>query len=100
MDAISRQGVRPDASERRRLPREKILKSGVVIYGPDRRVMDCMLINYSEDGAKIRPLDALALPQHFELQLGQRAVYFCEYLRRTGCDVAVRFVARGLDKPA
>lgn len=87
------------AADRRRLPREKILKSGIVIYGRDRRTMDCMLVNYSEDGAKIRPLDALALPQHFELHLGRSAVYFCEFLRRTGCDVAVRFVARGMDRP-
>ena len=86
------------AADRRRLPREKILKSGIVIYGRDRQTMDCMLINYSEDGAKIRPLDALALPQFFELQLGRSAVYFCEFLRRTGCDVAVRFVARGIDQ--
>lgn len=88
-----------DARERRRIPREKILKSGQIIYGRDRQAMDCMLVNYSEDGAKIRPLDPLVLPQHFELQLGRSAVYFCEFLRRTGCDVAVRFVARGLDRP-
>lgn len=88
-----------DARERRRIPREKILKSGQIVYGRDRRTMDCMLVNYSEDGAKIRPLDPLVLPQHFELKLGRSAVYFCEFLRRTGCDVAVRFVACGLDRP-
>lgn len=88
-----------DARERRRLPREKILKSGQIVYGRDRQTMDCMLVNYSEDGARIRPLDPLVLPQYFELQLGRSAVYFCEFLRRTGCDVAVRFVARGLDRP-
>ena len=36
-----------DAAERRRLPREKILKSGQIIYGRDRQTMDCMLVNYS-----------------------------------------------------
>jgi hypothetical protein len=91
--------INADAAERRRLPREKILKSGVIVYGRDRQTMDCMLVNYSEEGAKIRPLDPLVLPQHFELLLGRSAVYFCEFLRRTGCDVAVRFVARGIDKP-
>ena len=86
------------AAERRRLPREKILKSGVVVYGQGQKTMDCMLINYSEEGAKIRPLDALELPHHFELRIGRNAVYFCEFLRRTGCDVAVRFIARGMDR--
>ena len=90
--------TKSSAAERRRLPREKILKSGVIVYDRGRQTMDCMLINYSEEGAKIRPLDALALPNYFELQIGRNAVYFCEFLRRTGCDVAVRFVAKGLDR--
>ncbi len=60
--------------------------------------MDCMLINFSDEGAKLRPLDALALPPTFELRVGRNAVYFCEFLRRTGCDIAVRFIARGLDR--
>lgn len=90
--------TKSSAAERRRLPREKILKSGVIIYDRARKTMDCMLINYSEEGAKIRPLDALALPTHFELRIGRNAVYFCEFLRRNGCDVAVRFVARGMDR--
>lgn len=90
--------TKSSAAERRRLPREKILKSGVVVYGQGQETMDCMLINYSEEGAKIRPLDALALPSHFELRIGRNAVYFCEFLRRTGCDVAVRFVAKGIDR--
>ena len=89
--------IKGRAAERRRLPREKILKSGVIVYGRERKTMDCMLINYSEEGAKLRPLDALDLPAHFELRIGRNAVYFCEFLRRTGCDIAVRFVAKGID---
>jgi hypothetical protein len=57
-----------------------------------------MLINFSEEGAKLRPLDALALPATFELRVGRSAVYFCEFLRRNGCDIAVRFIAKGMDR--
>ena len=95
MTAATRSG----AAERRRLPREKILKSGIIVYDGGRKTMDCMLINYSEEGAKLRPLDALALPHNFELRIGRNAVYFCEFLRRNGCDIAVRFIAKGIDRP-
>jgi hypothetical protein len=89
--------TKSSAAERRRLPREKILKSGVIVYDRGRKTMDCMLVNYSEEGARLRPLDALALPAAFELRIGRNAVYFCEFLRRNGCDIAVRFVAKGID---
>lgn len=96
MSAATKSG----AAERRRLPREKILKSGIIVYDRGTKTMDCMLINFSEEGAKLRPLDALALPQTFELRIGRNAVYFCEFLRRTGCDIGVRFLAKGMDRAA
>lgn len=94
MSAAAKSG----AAERRRLPREKILKSGIIVYDRGTKTMDCMLINFSAEGAKLRPLDALALPQTFELRIGRNAVYFCEFLRRTGCDIGVRFLAKGMDR--
>jgi hypothetical protein len=90
--------VKIGAAERRRLPREKILKSGVIVYDGGAKTMDCMLINFSEEGAKLRPLDALALPKSFELRVGRGPVYYCKYLRRNGCDIAVTFIAKGMDK--
>jgi hypothetical protein len=38
------------------------------------------------------------LPKSFELRVGRGPVYYCKFLRRNGCDIAVTFIAKGMDK--
>jgi len=64
--------------------------------------MDCVILNISEGGAKLRPADMPACPNRFALQLDGNRSRDCEVVWRKQDFLGVRFVSpwRGLQSLA
>lgn len=55
--------------------------------------MDCVIVNMSEGGAKLRPADMLGCPDEFALQLHGNNFLDCEVIWRKHNVLGVRFVS-------
>ena len=60
-------GETTDPAEKRRWPRQEVMRRGVVVHGPSGRSFTCVIVNVSLGGAK-RQLTAPGLP-HGDLGL-------------------------------
>jgi len=54
-------------SERRRAPREKMLGTGLMSWSSGNRSMQCVVLDWTGSGARIRPSDMLGCPDQFTL---------------------------------
>jgi hypothetical protein len=52
--------------EKRRSPRQRVLKSGKIIYGGGSIVIDCTIRNLSGTGARLQVPTSVAIPDRFE----------------------------------
>lgn len=84
-------GSTPTKDSRRR-KREKIFDKAVIVYNDGFCTMDCEVIDYSEDGAKLKPLNPRDCPIYFQLRIKHGPTRNCMVLRRSGRDVGVRFL--------
>jgi hypothetical protein len=53
-------------NEKRRAPRQRVLKSGKIIYGGGSIVVDCTIRNLSATGARLQVPTSIAIPDRFE----------------------------------
>ena len=68
-------------------------KAAIIVEGrPD--LLDGMVLDMSDTGAKIRPSNMANLPPRFELRCGYGRSYNCEVVRRSGFYLGVQFVDR------
>jgi len=80
------------ATERRRAPRRRTLKSGLAIYGGYLFVLNCSVQDLSDEGARLRFTTGTAVPDRFVLLLPSEGVVFeAMIVRRRGNEVAVHF---------
>lgn len=77
--------------ERRGLDRRKMLGSGVISFAGGNCAMDCIVLDLSEGGARIRPADILTCPDEFQLATKQGGRVVCEVVWRRNDIVGVRF---------
>jgi DNA-binding NarL/FixJ family response regulator len=90
-------GVRPAAaqasrSDRRASPRKRTLRRASILVDGKHEVIDGMVLDMSETGAKIRPANLAQLPARFELRCGFGRTYACEIVRRSAFYLGVQFV--------
>jgi PilZ domain len=52
--------------EKRRSPRQRVLKSGKIIYGGGSIVIDCTIRNLSATGARLQVPTSIPIPDKFE----------------------------------
>jgi len=81
--------------ERRKLLRQRVLKSAKIVYNRDHSVVDCMVRNISTNGAQLSLPNTLGIPPRFDLRLeadGQRLG--CEVIWRHAQRIGVRFIGR------
>lgn len=80
------------ASDKRRHPRRKVLKSGKVLFNDGKSLYDCQVRDWSESGARLVFPALTLLPHRFTLHLHDGSEYPCEVVRTDGVVVGVRFV--------
>jgi len=77
--------------ERRRMPRQRTLKSARIVIDPQGPVLDCIVRNLSARGALLL-VSSLAVPDRFELILStSRARQTCKVAWRAHDRVGVEF---------
>jgi hypothetical protein len=76
--------------ERRKTPRRKTLKAGMIITYDHFSTVNCVVRNVSEGGAKIEVPAAVPLSGRFELLFEHRTVA-CELVWRSRQHLGVRF---------
>ena len=79
------------ASERRGAARAKTLKTATIVYDHGRCTMTCTVLEISPSGAKLRPQDAIWVPESFDLRLPDGSTRHCDVVRKVRTDLAVRF---------
>ncbi len=82
----------PAGADKRRAKREAIFDKGMIVYNDGFCTMDCAVIDYSVDGAKLKPLRARDCPVYFQLRIKHGPTRSCMVVRRSGAELAVRFL--------
>ena len=82
----------PATGDARRSKREKIFDKAMIVYNDGFCTMDCEVLDYSEDGAKLKPLNPRDCPIYFQLRVKHGPTRNCMVLRRTGREFGVRFL--------
>jgi len=80
--------------DKRRAPRRRVLKGGIVAFNDRHSTLLCTVRDVSDTGARLRMSGSVTAPDTFELIIeldGLEAS--CEVVRRNGNDIAVRFLS-------
>lgn len=77
--------------DRRHSGREGRLLSGRIVYNNSSCVMNCVVLNMSDGGAKIRPADIVHCPTEFALRVVGQRPRNCEVVWRSQDTLGVRF---------
>ena len=78
--------------ERRRAPRQRVLKTGTIFFNNGRSSTSCVLRNVSSGGALLKIENTLGVPAEFRLRFDGHLVD-CVSVRRTVGEIGVAFVA-------
>lgn len=90
-------GIDGDVFEdRRREPRQRVLKGATLIFNRGYGAMECVVRNRSGDGAKLAFGDTAAVPVRFDLRIaGEDATLDARVRWRTPTGIGVQFTAAG-----
>lgn len=101
MEPITRKSIGIDGEvfeDRRSEPRHRVLKGGVLIFNNGYGVLDCVVRNMSDHGARLAFGDTTAVPSRFALRISDedrpRKARACW---RTQTDVGIEFDTAGQD---
>ncbi len=81
-----------ESADRRVHPRKKVLKPAQIVYQDGNCVMDCVVADLSEGGAKIKYTDIFACPDSFELRMKDGPTRRCKVVRKSGRGAGVEFL--------
>ncbi|MBV9018538.1 MAG: PilZ domain-containing protein [Alphaproteobacteria bacterium] len=81
---------------RRGVGRQRVLKKGLILFNDGRSSITCHIVDISDTGAKLVPVDVFSCPSEFLLKLPIGEPRECEVMWRRGDRVGVRFL--GLHK--
>jgi hypothetical protein len=77
---------------RRQFPRNHVLQRGQVVFRGGHCAIDCVVLDLSMGGAKLRVADWLGLPPKFELRIEQGQVRTAAVCHRDMTSTGVRFI--------
>ncbi len=81
--------------EHRREQRKKTLKTGDIVFERQQCLMQCVIMDLSTHGAKLKVGDPLNCPSRFRLHIGDDNTHLCEVAWRDGTYVGARFLEGG-----
>lgn len=86
--------------DRRTAARRRTLQKASILVNGGSDLLEGMILDMSDTGAKIRPNDMAKLPRRFELRCGYGRSYACEVVRRSGFYLGVQFVGSDAGRAA
>jgi hypothetical protein len=83
-----------DAGDKRRAPRRRILKGGIIAFNHMHSTLPCAVRDLSDTGAKLRVTGSMAPPDTFVLIIELDGIEVdCRVVWRKSPDLAVSFVS-------
>jgi hypothetical protein len=79
------------ACEQRHHARAHVLRRGKIVFRRGYAVIDCVVLDVSPDGARLRVAAWLDLPERFELRIESGAVHDAQVRYRNLEEIGVRF---------
>ena len=92
MPAGSEKIKKSSIKEGRKSPRKETVIGGTIVYGRHRRSMYCVLLDISDDGAKLVPANILTCPTRFSLVVAGQPARACKVIWRGKTQMGVKFV--------
>lgn len=86
------QDVDEGPTERRQSNRRRMLKRALIVFQGGHCTIKCHILNMSETGALLAPIDVMLCPSEFILKPDFGEPRTCEVVRRKGSTLAVHFV--------
>ena len=81
-----------DTNERRLQPRHRSFLQGRIFFNGRRSSLDCLIRDISDDGARLKVSNSIALPEIIELHIPNRdETYRAKIQWRTGDELGVAF---------
>ena len=80
-----------DLGERRRHPRRRVVKNAAIIFRGGNCAIACQILDVSESGALLMPVDVTSCPREFVLKPRVGEPRNCEVVWRTGTKIGVRY---------
>jgi hypothetical protein len=80
------------ASDRRAVDRQRVLWKGSVLFLDTEGTIDCVVLDVSGSGARLRPSDVLSCPEQFRLTWLEEEPRLCEVVWRDSTYIGVRFL--------
>lgn len=74
--------------------RIRALREGQISYNHGATLMGCAILDFSGDGALLRPQDPVFVPNRFRLRLSPTLTIGCEVTDRGMSEIGVAFVGR------
>jgi hypothetical protein len=78
-------------TEQRKSPRQRTLKGGVIAFNNRFSTMDCVVRNLTPDGAMLKVVSTVGIPERFELKLEHENFRWCRVKWRTDNALGVAF---------
>ncbi len=78
--------------ERRRFERKRVLRRGKIVFRNGHGAIDCVLLDISAGGARLRAPGILAIPAQFELRVENGPTYDVAVCFRSPDTTGVRFL--------
>jgi hypothetical protein len=80
------------ASEQRHHARAHVLRRGKIVFRRGYGVVDCVVLDVSPDGARLRVAGWLGLPERFELRIENGTAHEARVRYRNLEEIGVQFV--------
>jgi hypothetical protein len=81
------------ADQQRARPRRRVLKGGKIVFHKGYSVIDCLVRDLSEAGARLKLGDVVGVPAEFILRVAGAPDRACRVIWRSAEEIGVEFVA-------
>jgi len=79
-------------NERRARPRRRVLKAAKIIFNDQKSVIDCVVRNETENGARLKVGGTTGIPDEFSLKIMEAPARRCRTIWRSAYELGVAFV--------
>lgn len=81
-----------EIADRRSAKRKRAIQKGMIIFKNDNCDQPCAILDFSETGARLRPLDQVTVPDRFKLRDHKGDLRSCSVQWRHGSAMGVKFL--------